>query len=285
MLLKDVPLKEKTTIAIGGRTNYLFIPRTAREIEEILPKLTSDYPVYFLGGGSNTIFGNFKGAVVSSKLLRGWRVLRETDRWVELEILSGTPLRELVKPSLRGNWCGLEPLFGIPRITIGGAVAMNAGAYGSEIGNFVERIFFVDPFMGEIFDTKPTFGYRSSPFPSKGFVFKAILKLPKCGDLRERLRNYNRRRRRSQPLNLPTAGSTFKNPQGSYAGKLLQEVGMKGFCTENGLCFSKKHANFMVNLSKRATFEEVLKLIETAKERVLKEFGVLLEEEVKLVSL
>ena len=102
--------------------------------------------------------------------------------------------------------------------------------------------------------------------------------------MRETVRKLNMERRKKQPLNLPTAGSTFKNPKGEFAGKLLEEVGLKGYCTENGLCFSKKHANFLVNLEKRATLSDVLKLLELAKERVYKTFGLLLEEEVKIVG-
>ncbi len=282
----DFPLREKTTILIGGKAKLFFAPRGVGELKSLLPKLVSDYKTFFLGGGSNTIFGDFKGVVVSSEHLKGWRVIEETPKWVKLEILAGTSLRELIKPSIQNGWCGLETLFGIPRITLGGAIAMNAGAYGLEIGNFVERVFYIDPPTGEIFEDKPAFGYRSSPFPRRGFVFKATLKLPKCGlDLRRRVRELNLRRRKSQPLNLPTAGSTFKNPKGFYAGKLLEEVGLRGFCTERGLCFSKKHANFLVNLSKEATFEDALRLIDLARERVFKAFGILLEEEVKIVSL
>ena len=285
VVFNDFPLRDKTTILIGGKTKLLFSPKSVEELKSTLPKLVSNYETYFLGGGSNTIFGDFKGVVISSENLKGWRIIEETPEWVRLEILSGTPLRELIKPSIQNGWCGLETLFGIPRITLGGAVAMNAGAYGVEIGKFVEKVFYIDPPTGEIFEDKPAFGYRSSPFPRRGFVYKAVLKLPKCGlDLRQRVRELNLKRRKNQPLNFPTAGSTFKNPKGFYAGKLLEEVGLKGFCTENGLCFSKKHANFLVNISKKATFGDVLRLIDLAKERVFKEFGILLEEEVKIVS-
>ena len=285
-LSENYPLRGKTTINIGGVAKLFFAPKGLKELKEYLPRLGRDYPLHFLGGGSNTVFGSFKGVIVSSENLKGFEIIEETEKWLKISVLSGTPLKDLMPIFLKGNWCGFETLIGIPRITVGGAVAMNAGAYGKEIAPLVEKVLYVDPLTGELYGEKPPFGYRSSPFPQRGFIYKVLLKLPKCkGNFLQLLRNYNLRRRKSQPLSLPTAGSTFKNPKGHYAGRLLEEVGLKGFCTERGLCFSKKHANFMVNLSGNATFEDVLFLIETAKGRVLKEFGILLEEEVKLVHL
>lgn len=283
---KNFPLREKTTIKIGGVAKLFFVPNSVDELREYLPKLVSDYRLYFLGGGSNTIFGNFKGVVISSEKLKGFKVLKETDGGILLEVLSGTPLRELIPLSIKGNYCGLETLFGIPRITIGGAVAMNAGAYGSEISKTVRGIFYIDPSTGEeIFEEKPLFGYRFSEFPEKGFITKVYLFLERCNcDLKRKLRELNLKRKKSQPLEFPTSGSTFKNPSGDYAGRLLQAVGLRGFCTESRLCFSEKHANFLVNKEKRATFGEVLELINLAKERVCKEFSIRLEEEVKIVS-
>jgi UDP-N-acetylmuramate dehydrogenase len=119
----------------------------------------------------------------------------------------------------------------------------------------------------------------------KGVIISLRLRLLRVETpVLNRIRELNRRRRKSQPLELPTAGSTFKNPKGDFAGRLLEEVGLKGFCTEGGLCFSEKHANFMVNTEGRATFEDALRLMEEAKERVFKTFGVELKEEVKLLG-
>jgi len=280
------PLRDYTTIKIGGVSKCFFLPKTVKELVETVPKLVQDYPLHFLGGGSNTIFGNFKGCVVYLGNLRGFKLLKETDRYVELEILAGTPLRELTKPSIEKSWSGLEGLFGIPRITLGGAVAMNASAYGFEVGNLVREIKFLDLKTFEVKrDRTPLFGYRTSEFPQKGLIISAILRLEKTDrNVRETIKMLNLKRRRNQPLNLPTAGSTFKNPEGFYAGKLLQEVGLKGFCTEKGLCFSNKHANFLVNLLKKAELGDVLKLLDLAKERVYTAFGILLEEEVKIVE-
>ncbi|RTZ60108.1 MAG: UDP-N-acetylenolpyruvoylglucosamine reductase [Gammaproteobacteria bacterium] len=286
MLLKNEPLADKTTIKIGGSAKLFFLPSTLEEVKEVLPLLAQDYPLYYLGGGSNTIFGNFKGVVVSSHSLRGFRVIKENSEGILLEVWAGTPLKDLIPLIFEKNLCGIETLLGIPRISVGGAVAMNAGAYGKEMSQITEGVYYLDPLKGEIlFEENPYFGYRSSEFPQRGFICKVLLRLKPCSSpVREIVKKLNSRRRKSQPLELPTAGSTFKNPEGNFAGKLLEEVGLKGFCTENGLCFSQKHANFLVNFWQKANLGDVLKLIDLAKEKVLKEFNLLLEEEVKIVS-
>ena len=203
-----------------------------------------------------------------------------------MEVLSGTPLKDLIKFSIQYNLEGLEKLAGVPRISAGGAVAMNAGAYGFEISRIVEKILFIEPHSGELVECEnPSFGYRKSIFPEKGLIYKVVLRLEKSiRNIRREVSKYVKLRLEKQPLNVPTAGSTFKNPKGTYAGKLLELVGLKGFCTKRGLCFSDKHANFLVNLDKHATFEEAEFLINLAKEKVLKSFNILLEEEVKLIA-
>ncbi len=278
------PLRDYTTIKIGGRADCFFEPSSERELIRFLPKLAPDHEIFVLGGGSNTIFGNFKGCVLHTGRLKYASLIEEREAYLLLEVGGGTPLRKLLKLSIVKNLGGLEGLFGVPKITVGGAVAMNAGAYGREMSSVVEKVRYLT-YGGEIIEEKPYFGYRSSPFPQKGIILSVLLRLRKADyPVRERIRELNLKRRKKQPLNLPTAGSTFKNPKGHFAGKLLEEVGLKGFCTESGLCFSKKHANFLVNPSQRAAFSDVLRLIETAKERVLKTFNIELEEEVKLVG-
>ena len=107
-------MAERTTIKIGGLARFLFLPSALSELKEFLPRLVQDYPLYYLGGGSNTIFGNFNGVVVSSQLLKGFRILEESEEGVLLEVLAGTPLRELLPLILEKNLCGLETLLGIP---------------------------------------------------------------------------------------------------------------------------------------------------------------------------
>ncbi|NPB05072.1 MAG: UDP-N-acetylmuramate dehydrogenase [Aquificae bacterium] len=284
-LYRDFPLAPLTTARVGQRARRLFRPSSVGELKELLPKLAAEDELFFLGGGSNTLFGNFKGCVVWTDRLRWVKVLNPEGDEVLIEAGAGTPLSELLKPVLELNLTGLEGLFGIPRITVGGAAAMNAGAYGFEVGPLVRRVRYLTPEGDLVEEESPPFGYRSSPFPRKGIIVSVLLGLKKADfPVAERVRELNRRRKKSQPLHLPTAGSTFKNPKGFYAGRLLEEVGLKGFCTEGGLCFWKGHANFLVNLSGSATLSEVLYLLELAKERVLKSFGVLLEEEVRLVG-
>jgi UDP-N-acetylmuramate dehydrogenase len=286
VLYKNFPLKELTTIKIGGEAKYFFEPEDVKQIKEYLPKLFKNEKIFFLGGGSNTVFGNFSGAIISIRKLKGLKVVRETERGIFIETLAGTPIKELIAFSIKHNLSGLEKLAGIPRITVGGAVAMNAGAYGFEISQIVENVYFIEPSTGELMECKePNFGYRKSVFPNKGLIYKIVLKLEKVNyNIKTEVSKYIKKRFRNQPLNFPTAGSTFKNPKGDYAGRLLEEVGLKGFCTKNGLCFSEKHANFLVNTEKRATFEDVEYLINLAKEEVLENFNTNLEEEIKLVA-
>jgi UDP-N-acetylmuramate dehydrogenase len=284
-LKRKFPLKEYTTIKIGGWAELFFTPSKEEDIIQLLPKLAQDYPLYYLGGGSNTIFGNFKGVVVYTGNLKGWQIVKETYEGVYIEALAGTPIKDFYPLCVEKSLFGLEMLMGIPRITIGGAVAMNAGAYGREISSVVEKVTYFDPTEGVLKEIKPQFGYRSSPFPQKGLVLKVLLKLEKKKESFKRVvAELSRQRREKQPLSYPTAGSTFKNPPQGYAGKLLQEVGLKGFCTKNGLCFSEKHANFLVNRDLKATFDDVLKILDIAKERVFREFGIVLQEEVKIVG-
>ncbi len=283
MIEKDVPLSEFTTIKIGGRASLFFAPQSLSDIK-LLKTFAGKFPIFVLGGGSNTVFGNFKGLVLYTGNLRGFKVLKNTGGEVEIIALSGTPLKELLPVVIKENLTGLEGLFGIPGITVGGAVAMNAGAYGFETSKVVSKVLYYDlkDFSLKVEETPP-FGYRSSPFLDKTFVVAVRIKLKRCKkNVLETLRELNRRRTKSQPLHLPTAGSTFKNPEGLKVWKLLDDVGLRGFCI-GGVCFSKKHANFAVNIG-GATFGDFKKLLGTAKERVFKAFGIELEEEVKVVG-
>ncbi len=286
MIEKNKPLRGLTTIKIGGVAKLYFAPRSEEGLLKKLPPLVAENPIFILGGGSNTILGNLKGCLLHTENLKGFKVLRETDGWVEVEVLGGTPLKELLPLCVRENLSGLEGLFGIPAVTIGGAAAMNASAYGYEVGKLVKTLRVLNLSTFEVEEhTAPPFGYRSSPYPERGLIISLTLRLKRVKTpVAETIRKLNALRRKKQPIGEPTAGSTFKNPRGAFAGKLLEEVGLKGYCTEGGLCFSEKHANFMVNRG-NATLDDALRLMEEAKNRVLKTFGVELEEEVKLLGI
>ncbi|RUM30805.1 MAG: UDP-N-acetylenolpyruvoylglucosamine reductase [Aquifex sp.] len=283
-LKEDFPLKELTTIRVGGTAKFYTEPSNLEELKNSIEfSQKMDIPLFILGKGSNTIFGNIRGLVVNTRRLKGIYV-REKDNEVLVECLCGTPLRDIIRLSLKEKLKDFYKLLGFPA-SVGGAVAMNAGAFGVEISDFVKEVYFIS-WEGEPEKLKReeiTFSYRNSPFPKMGVVYKVVLRLKRTEEniMEDYLRIRNLRREK-QPINELTSGSTFKNPKGNYAGKLIEEAGLKGFRLRN-IGFSEKHANFLINYG-NASFQEVKEIIEIAKEKVFKEFGINLVEEVKLVE-
>ncbi|GAB6065164.1 UDP-N-acetylmuramate dehydrogenase [Aquifex pyrophilus] len=281
---KDFPLRDLTTIKVGGKALYYVEPRTLKEIKDAINfSKIKELPLFILGNGSNTIFGDIRGVVLSTPRLKGMKVRKEGDTFF-IEVLCGTPLKEIIRISLSENLEGIYRLLGFPA-SVGGAVSMNAGAFGVEISDFLEEVYVLN-WEGELIRYKKeeiNFSYRSSPFPKEGIVFKAVFRLKKSEkNVKEEYTRIREERRKKQPVNLPTSGSTFKNPKGSYAGKLLEESGLKGFKLKNA-GFSEKHANFLINYG-NASFSEIRELIDIAKEKVYENCGINLVEEVKLVE-
>ncbi|RMH80460.1 MAG: UDP-N-acetylmuramate dehydrogenase [Acidobacteria bacterium] len=284
MILRGVSLSPYTTIGIGGIGSYFALPKDLEELRYVLDFAKDrGLSIFPLGRGANTIFGDFDGLVVSMKNFRELRV-KERDNLFYVWAGSGVPLKELVRIALKEDLDGMYKLAGFPA-TVGGAVAMNAGAFGYEISQHLKRVIFLD-WDGQIQTANReelTFAYRSSPFPELGIVVNAEFVFPKA-DYRTK-QEYSvirSRRKATQPINLPTCGSTFKNPPGEYAGRLLEKVGMRGYRV-GGVSFSEKHANFLVNLG-GGTYEQVVRILEEAKKRVYEEFGIELQEEVRLVE-
>ena len=284
-LYKGVSLEKFTTLRIGGRADYFFQPENLKDLKTfILWVREKDIPLYILGNGSNTVFGDVHGVVLSLRGIRGLDVLQVNKNFLKVRSLAGTPLKDLIRLALRYNLKDIYRLYGFPA-SVGGAVAMNAGAFGVEISQFLESVRILT-WEGDLIDVSArdiSFSYRSSPFPDMGLVVEATFRLEISDrDTKEDFVRIKKLRQEKQPLNLPTSGSTFKNPYPFYAGKLLEEVGMKGFRL-GGVAFSEKHANFLVNLG-GGTFEEVKTIVAQAKKRVYEEKGIVLEEEVKIVE-
>ena len=284
LLEKNFPLKNLTSIKIGGRALYYAEPRNLKELSELIKfSQAQDIPLFILGNGSNTILGDIKGAVIHTKNLSGLKLHRRNGK-LTVEVLSGTPLREIIKLAVKENLKGIYKLLGFPA-SVGGAISMNAGAFGVEISEFLKEVYFLS-WEGEPIKASRKeleFSYRKSPFPELGIIYKAVFEFEVSGE--PILADYNRIRKirkEKQPINLPTSGSTFKNPEGDYAGRLLEKAGLKGFKLRE-LAFSEKHANFLVNLG-NASFSEAKDLIDLAKEKVYDAFGVILKEEVKLIE-
>lgn len=281
---KNIKLSPFTTIKVGGIASYFSQPMDEEELKHVIFfAQDKGLEVFPLGRGANTIFGDFNGLVLSTANLRGIEI-ENRDEYFLIRAKAGTPLSELVKLSLEESLEGFYRLGGFPA-TVGGAVAMNAGAFGYEISQHLVEVVFMD-WEGRLQSARKEdlhFSYRKSPFPELGIVLMATFKVPTTKhSVEEEFERIRRKRKQTQPINMPTSGSTFKNPQGEYAGRLLEKVGMKGYRIGD-IAFSELHANFLVNLGK-GSYKQVVKIIQEAKKKVFEEFGIVLEEEVRLVE-
>lgn len=280
----DEVMAAHTSFKVGGKADIMVLPQTECEIEHTVKTLAdSDIPMFVMGKGTNLL--------VTRKGIRGV-VLKIADSFSGMEfegeavtVKSGTSLAVLTREAIKHSLGGAEFLGGIPG-TLGGAVYMNAGAYGGEIGDHVEEVYLASR-AGAITLSKDEmdFGYRRSIlFKMPLVVTGAKLKLKKCDaeDSKCRFAELNGRRRDKQPLEFPSAGSTFKRPEGYYAGALIEQAGLKGF-TVGGAQVSEKHAGFVINKGD-ATPEDILTLINEVQKRVKEHSGVTLETEVKVVG-
>ncbi len=281
---RNVPLAPYTSVRIGGLASFMYFPENYKDVSMVIEEAKyKGLPLFVLGRGSNTIFGDYKGVVINMRKLKGLEVsCRERNCHVIAEC--GVFLSELIKISLELNLDGIYKLAGFPA-TVGGAVAMNAGAFGYETSKNLKRVLFVkwDGEIQELEKEDLDFSYRSSPFPEMGIVLRAEFEFNLSPlNVMEEYTYIKEKRKGTQPINMFTCGSTFKNPKGDHAGRLLEKVNMKGYRVGD-VAFSDVHANFLVNLG-NGKFKDVIKLTSEAKRRVYEEFGINLEEEVRLVE-
>ena len=271
----DAPMSEHTTFKIGGAADILIFPSTIDELVNVL-KLINEMkiPCTILGNGSNVLVrdNGIRGAVINegTKIIAG----------------AGAKLKDISMFAADNGLAGLEFAIGIPG-SIGGAIFMNAGAYGGEMKNIVSKVRAVSK-TGEVIDfnvNELDLGYRRSIFQTNGYAICEIeLQLVK-GDIEEIKRNMNdftQRRESKQPLNYPSAGSTFKRPEGYFAGTLIDKTGLKGLKVGDAM-ISEKHAGFVVNTG-HATAADVLNLIDEVKRRVYEAHGVMLTPEVRIIG-
>lgn len=280
---ENVPLSELTSFRIGGNAAYVLIPTAYEQIIEALEACRkASYPVFLMGRGSNLLASD---AGFSGLVIRFDRPIHPPVWDGEIvRVCAGTPLVQIAKASVDRGFAGLECLAGIPG-TVGGACAMNAGAYGTEIKDVLRRLRVLA--NGEdrwIHADDEAFGYRKSSvsFPAS-IVLEVELKLrPDDGTARNRMADCLMQRRERQPLEFPSAGSVFKRPKGHFAGALIEQCGLKGFSVGDAQ-ISKKHAGFIINRG-AATEQDVSELIKTVQERVEAETGVRLECEIKRIG-
>lgn len=284
-ILQEEPMAAHTTFRIGGPARRFARPRRPEELTALL-ELAGErrWPVLLVGNGSNLLVSDrgLDRLVIHTGALE--RIARTGE--TVLRAGAGTGLACLASFALRAGLTGLEFAHGIPG-SLGGAVCMNAGAYGGEMRQVVTRVWAWFPGEGTavLGPEELDFGYRHSVFSGKlGAVLEAEVTLAP-GDpeaIRGTMEDLSRRRREKQPLELPSAGSTFKRPEGHYAGTLIEQCGLKGL-TVGGAQVSEKHAGFLINRG-GASCEDVLELVRQVQERVLAETGVRLEPEVRILD-
>ena len=281
----DEPMAQHTSFRIGGSGAAMFFPKTTADTVALLRTLskTGVRPL-IIGNGSNLLVQDAPLDDIVIKTggsLTGIALTGEG----EIKAESGVLLSQTAVFALEHGLKGLEFAHGIPG-TLGGAVVMNAGAYGGEIKDVVVETTSVTP-DGEIVQTKGTaldFSYRHSRFShTEEIILSSVIRLEKGNpeDIRGRMEELSKKRRESQPLNLPSAGSTFKRPPNGYAAALIEQAGLKGFAV-GGAKVSEKHAGFVVNTGK-ATFSDVIAVMDHVQETVLRQFGIALEPEVKII--
>lgn len=282
----DEPMKKHSSFGIGGKAKILFLPQKKEDLKFILKySVKNKIDTFFMGSGSNILMSDkgFDGILISLK--RSFKNIVFNDNG-EIVAGSGVMLRRMVKEAIDKNLKGLESLAGVPG-TLGGALYMNAGAYGAEISNYFlsARIINMNGEEIELTKNDVKFSYRKSTFPKDCILIEARFKFDK-GDI-EKIKNnknkFSNSRVENQPLNFRSAGSIFKNPSSSLAaGYLIDQAGLKG-CRKGGAMISDKHANFIVNLGK-AESSDVIYLIKKIQDKVLAEFNVNLNLEIKLVG-
>jgi len=283
---ENVKLSNLNTIKIGGIAKKVYIPKTAEDIKILLDLSKQKDKLFFpVGIGSNTVFsdGILDHIFVLTRELNRFNLYEKEGKFY-LEAEAGVSFKTIIRLVQKFNLKGFEWLSGIPA-TVGGAVVMNAGAFGTEVSDIIYEVHWLNP-DGEYIILKRDeidFSYRKSPFQNNGFVFKVIFQLEKSNtDIRRIIKNHLLERNKKQPLDYPTAGSTFKNPQKFSAGYLLEKVGLKGFKVGN-VAFSEKHANFVINLG-GGKYKELKKLIEIAEKKVASIYHINLEKEIQVVE-
>ena len=278
----DEPMKKHTTFRVGGPADYFVVPKTKEEVKNIVALCREfDMPYYVLGNGSNLLVGDkgYRGVIIQIyKEMNHIQV--EGDR---MKVQAGALLSKIGSAAFEAGLTGFEFAAGIPG-TMGGAVVMNAGAYGGEMKDVLFSVTVLTP-EGEVLtlsNKELELGYRTSIVAKKNYIVLEVTLALQKGEkdaIKARMDELRIQRTTKQPLEYPSAGSTFKRPEGYFAGKLIQDAGLRGFQV-GGAQVSEKHCGFVVN-KENATAADVLELMRQVSAIVKEKFGVELEPEVK----
>ena len=281
----DEPMKRHTTFRIGGPADYFLLPSSEEELSGILKICKNEeLPYFILGNGSNLLVSDegYRGVII--QLYRNYGDI--TVKGNEIHATAGALLSQIAAAAKNASLTGFEFAGGIPG-TLGGAVVMNAGAYGGEMKDVLKEVTVMTA-AGEILvlpAEKLEMGYRTSLVKTKGYlVLSAVIVLEQGNQeaIKARMKELTEQRVSKQPLEFPSAGSTFKRPEGYFAGKLIMDAGLRGYQT-GGAQVSEKHCGFVINKD-NATAADVCRLLRDVQDKVKEQFGVTLEPEVKFLG-
>ena len=281
-VLLDEPMKKHTTFRIGGPSDYFVLPKNIEEVKGVIALCKEkEVPFYILGNGSNLLVSDdgFRGVII--QLYKNMSHIEVEGNAIRAQV--GALLSKIAAEALQNGLTGFEFASGIPG-TLGGAVVMNAGAYGGEMKDVLTEVTALTQ-DGEVKVLKKEeldLGYRTSVVGKKGYIaLEAVVELQKGNpdEIKATMDDLKERRTTKQPLEYPSAGSTFKRPEGYFAGKLIQDTGLRGFSV-GGAQLSEKHCGFVINKD-HATAKDVAELMREVSDRVEAKFGVPLEPEVK----
>ena len=286
-IIYNEPMKKHTSFKIGGVADKFLIVDSEEELKQALEYAKEEkIKINIIGNGSNLLVKDtgIRGLVIKINIQK-LKIEKKEDH-VEIEVGSGNKMMSLAIKLKNEEIAGLEELCGIPG-SIGGAVFMNAGAYGKEMKDIIISTKCMDE-NGNIFELsneEQSFSYRSSIFNKKKYIIletKIKLQHGKKEDINKKMNEYQKTRKAKQPIEFPSAGSSFKRQEGIITAKLIDELGLKGFKI-GGAKVSEKHAGFIIN-DGNATAKDVLDLIEYIKKKVYEKYKIHIEEEIRILG-
>ena len=283
---KDIKLADYSSFRVGGTADLFVTPQNVEAVKRVMPRIyKSEISYFILGKGSNLIISDqgYRGIIIYTGELNNYRIQGKI-----ITAETGIELSELADIACENSLSGFEFAAGIPG-TLGGALYMNAGAYGGEMKDIIEsaRLITEDGKINFLNKKDLELSYRNSLLQKKNKKLLALdltmkLKASKKEEIKKKMKDLHQRRWSKQPMEMPSAGSIFKRPPGHYTGPLIEKAGLKGFQI-GGAQISQKHAGFIVNKGD-ATAEDIIKLINKVKEEVYKISGVQLEVEPRFLG-
>lgn len=282
-VLIDEDMKKHTTFKAGGTARYFVTPESIEMIKELILYLEGKVPYYIIGNGSNLLVRDegYNGVIIKI----GQKFSEYTIEGNVIKCQAGAFVSKIANEACEHSLSGLEFAAGIPGM-IGGAVAMNAGAYGGEFKDIIKNVTVIgkEGTVQVLSNEEMHFAYRHSIVWEKDYIVLGVTLRLEVGEkeqIREKMEGFLQARREKQPLEYPSAGSTFKRPEGYFAGKLIMDSGLRGYCVGDA-CVSEKHCGFVINKG-NATAKDIIQLMEHIKRIVKDKYNVELEAEVKIL--